>query len=157
MNYYRLIILILLSLNIGCNETYIANDTNIKVNITSIEQLADNAYNNQVWEDVIKYYRKLIKISPHEPELFFRVGNAHSHLGETDSAIVAYKKALETDRFNSKILHNLGVAQLRESTKTFVKLKEHTNLNDPLNTRSRLVINAIVELLNKESMTKFEN
>ena len=61
---------ILLSLNIGCNETYIVNDTNIKVNITSIEQLADNAYNNQVWEDVIKYYRKLIKISPKVQKLF---------------------------------------------------------------------------------------
>ena len=70
---------------------------------------------------------------------------------------MAYKKALETDQFDSKILHNLGVAQLRESTKTFVKLKAHTELNDPFNTRSRLVINAIVELLNNESMTKFEN
>ncbi|MEC7875447.1 MAG: hypothetical protein VYC15_01430, partial [Pseudomonadota bacterium] len=58
---------------------------------------------------------------------------------------------------DTMILHNMGIIQLQESTKTFITLKEYTNNNDPLNIRSRLVINAISILLHKEFKIEIEN
>ena len=50
----------------------------------------------------------------------------------------------------------MGISQLQESTKTFIKLKEYTD-DDALNTRAKLVINAISTLLNKEFKIDVEN
>ena len=69
----------------------------------------------------------------------------------------AYQKALAIDSSNSKILHNMGVVQLQESTRTFIDLKNQTQPNDPLHIRAQLVINAIANLFYKEFEIEMEN
>ena len=78
-------------------------------------------------------------------------------LCEPECPVDAYQKALAIDSSNSRILHNMGVVQLQESTRTFIDLKNQTQPNDPLHIRAQLVINAIANLFYKEFEIEMEN
>ena len=151
MKYSKLIILIITILLTGCGVKNVIEDSKTEsIDNTSLRQLGDDAYNDQIWDDVVKYYTKLVKTSSNDSELWYRIGNAYNQLGQTNFAINSYQSALVLDEYNSKILHNLAVIQLRESIKTFMKLKNNTHLDDPLNIRAKLAISTVATLLNKE-------
>ena len=105
---------------------------------------------------MIELYSKLTKEVPDDVKYWYRIGNAYAHLNQTKSAISTYQIALTISPNNSMVLHNMGISQLQESTKTFIKLKEYAD-DDTLNTRAQLVINAISTLLNKEFKIDVEN
>ena len=157
MKHFKLSFLLLIVLNTACNSQNIKPNANIKTNTVELQQVADTAYDNEIWEDVIKYYSKLTNKTPDNARAWYRIGNAYAHLNQTKSAIDAYQTALTINPNDTMILHNMGIIQLQESTKTFITLKEYTNNNDPLNIRSRLVINAISILLHKEFKIEIEN
>ena len=157
MKYFKLLIVLLATLNTGCNNQNIKSNQNVRMNTIELQQTADTAYENEAWEDVIELYGKLTKEVPDDVKYWYRIGNAYAHLNQTKSAINTYQIALTISPNNSMVLHNMGISQLQESTKTFIKLKEYTNDDDALNTRAQLVINAISTLLNKEFKIDVEN
>ena len=57
---------------------------------------------------------------------------------------------LEMASYVGDVLSFYTDTQLRESIKTFIKLKNNTHLDDPLNIRAKLAISTVVTLLNKE-------
>jgi len=156
MKYFKLLFMLLTFLNTACNNQNIKSNKNVHVNTIELQQTADTAYENEAWEDVIKLYSKLTKEAPDDVRSWYRIGNAYAHLNQTKSAISTYQIALTISPNNSMVLHNMGLSQLQESTKTFMKLKKYTN-DDALNTRAQLVINAISTLLNKEFKIDIEN
>ena len=158
MKYSKLIILITTILLTGCGvQNVIEGSKTESIENTSLRQLGDDAYDDQIWDDVVKYYTKLVKTSSDDSKLWYRIGNAYNQLGQTNFAINSYQAALALDEYNTKILHNLAVIQLRESIKTFLKLEKYTNHNDPLNIRAQLVINTITTLLHEEFRTQINN
>ena len=157
MKYFKLLIVLLAALNTGCNNQNIKSNQNVRMNTIELQQTADTAYENAAWEDVIELYSKLTKEVPDDVRYWYRIGNAYAHMNQTKSAISTYQIALTISPNNSMVLHNMGISQLQESTKTFIKLKEYTNDDDALNTRAQLVINAISTLLNKEFKIDVEN
>ena len=150
MNHFKLLLLLVTALNAACNNQNIRSDTNNQSNLIELQQFANTAYENELWADVIKYYTKLANHMPNDAKVWYRIGNAYAYLNQTKSAINAYQNALTISPNNSMILHNMGITQLKESTKTFIKVKENTDDDDPLNIRAQLVINAISSLLYKE-------
>ncbi len=157
MNHFKLLLLLFTVLNAACNNQNVKSNANMQTNIAELQQIADTAYNNERWEDVINYYTKLTNQTPNDAKIWYRIGNAYAHLNQTKSAIDAYQNALLISPNNSMILHNMGITQLKESTKTFLTVKKYTNDNDPLNIRAQLVINAISILLYKEFKIEIEN
>ena len=156
MKYFKLLIVLLASLNTGCNNQNIKSNQNVRMNTIELQQTADTAYENEAWEDVIELYSKLTKEVPDDVKYWYRIGNAYAHLNQTKSAISTYQIALTISPNNSMVLHNMGISQLQESTKTFIKLKEYAD-DDTLNARAQLVINAISTLLNKEFKIDVDN
>jgi tetratricopeptide (TPR) repeat protein len=157
MNHFKLLLLLFTVLNAACNNQNVKSNANMQTNIAELQQIADTAYNNERWEDVINYYTKLTNQTPNDAKIWYRIGNAYAHLNQTKSAIDAYQNALLISPNNSMILHNMGITQLKESTKTFLTVKKYTDDNDPLNIRAQLVINAISILLYKEFKIEIEN
>ena len=142
MKYFKLLIVLLATLNTGCNNQNIKSNQNVRMNTIELQQTADTAYENAAWEDVIELYSKLTKEVPDDVRYWYRIGNAYAHMNQTKSAISTYQIALTISPNNSMVLHNMGISQLQESTKTFMKLKEYTDNDNALNTRAKLVINA---------------
>ena len=157
MKYFKLLIMLLAALNTGCNNQNIKSNQNVRMNTIELQQTADTAYENEAWEDVIELYSKLTKEVPDDVRYWYRIGNAYAHMNQTKSPISTYQIALTISPNNSMVLHNMGISQLQESTKTFMKLKEYTDNDNALNTRAKLVINAISTLLNKEFKIDVEN
>ena len=157
MKHFKLLLLLFTVLNTACNNQNVKSNENMQTTTVELEQIADTVYENEHWEDVIKYYTKLARQVPNDPKIWYRIGNAYAHLNQTKSPINAYQNALAISPNNSTILHNMGITQLKESTKTFLAVKEYTENGDPLNTRAQLVINAISILLYKEFKIEIEN
>ena len=55
MKHFKLSFLLLIVLNAACNSQNIKPNSNIKTNTIKLQQVADTAYDNEIWEDVIKY------------------------------------------------------------------------------------------------------
>ena len=157
MKHFKLLFLLLAILNTACNNQSIKPHSNVGINVSELQEIANTAYDNESWEDVIKYYNKLTKKIPNDAKSWYRIGNAYAHLNQTKSAINAYQTALAISPNDGMILHNMGITQLQESTKTFVELKKYTSANELLNMRAQLVINAIAALLQKEFKINVEN
>ena len=157
MKYFQLLILLATILSSGCsvNDTKPISET--QIDAIELEQLANIAYDNESWEEVIRYYRMLTNKISNDEKLWYRLGNAYAQINNTKSAIDAYKTALTINSNDSMILHNLAITQLQESTKTFLELEKYTGANDPLNLRARLAIKAIATLLNKEYKIEIDN
>ncbi len=152
MNLIKLMLVIISSLLIaGCNTQILQSDTTPKLeDIAKIGQLADAAYQNEEWENAIKYYRQLAQYIPRDPVPWFRLGNAYARLNQTGPALQSYQHALRLDEQNSKIWHNMGIMQLKQATNTFIEMQKHTQPGDPLHTRAQQVIEAISRLLNQD-------
>ena len=157
MKHFKLLLLLFTVLNTACNNQNVKSNANMKMNTEKLQKIADTAYDDERWEDVIKYYTKLTNQIPNDAKIWYRIGNAYAHLNQTRSAIDAYHNALEINPNNSIILHNIGITQLKESTKTFLTVKKYTDNSDPLYIRAQLVINAISILLQKEFKIEIEN
>ncbi len=158
MKYFKFIqTLLFILLAAACNvKKYYASFRNKNRRI-GIKEIAATSYNNEAWKDVIQYYKQLTEKFPNDAESWYRIGNAYTQLNQTRFALGAYQKALAIDSSNNKILHNMGVVQLQESTRTFLDLKNQTQPNDPLHIRAQLVINAIANLFYKEFEIEMEN
>jgi tetratricopeptide (TPR) repeat protein len=66
-------------------------------------------------QKAIKYYLRAIELReiqklPPKSETQYNLGNAYCVLKQLDSAIAAYKKAVELDHLNAPALYNLGNA-----------------------------------------------
>ena len=72
----------------GCGvQNVIENSKTESIDNASLRQLGDDAYDDQIWDDVVKYYTKLVKTSSNDSELWYRIGNAYNQLGQTNFAI----------------------------------------------------------------------
>ena len=91
MKYFQLLILLTTILSSGCsvNDTKPISET--KIDTIELEQLANIAYDNESWEEVIRYYRMLTNKIPNDEKLWYRLGNAYAQINNTKSAIDAYK------------------------------------------------------------------
>jgi tetratricopeptide (TPR) repeat protein len=157
MRYFKLSTLLFIVLTTACNVKNTMPGPEAKIDESALKKIAATAYDNEAWKDVIRYYKQLTKKFPNNAESWYRIGNAYTQLNQTRFAVDAYQKALAIDSSNSKILHNMGVVQLQESTRTFIDLKNQTQPNDPLYIRAQLVINAIANLFYKEFEIEMEN
>ena len=157
MKYFKLSTLLFIVLTTACNVKNTMPGPEAKIDESALKKIAATAYDNEAWKDVIRYYKQLTKKFPNNAESWYRIGNAYTQLNQTRFAVDAYQKALAIDSSNSKILHNMGVVQLQESTRTFIDLKNQTQPNDPLHIRAQLVINAIANLFYKEFEIEMEN
>ena len=132
------------------NNNNTANDV---TDINDLNKTAQNAYQTEDWKTAEIAYTKLSKKLPSESEPWFRLGNIYARTERLDAAIIAYKNALARDSKSSKIWHNLGIVYLRQATNTFTEMLEYTDADDPLNPRSKNVINSVTNLMS----SGFEN
>ena len=126
----------------GCNTQNIrASDP------VALRDHAAAAYQNDDWETAEQDYLYLTRNATAGAEDWFRLGNIYAHTNRPDDAIAAYREALKQDQGNTNVWYNLGVVQLRQATKTFIDMVNHTDVNDPLNQRARYAVTTVTELL----------
>jgi len=126
----------------GCNTQYL-----LKSDADAIREHADAAYQNKDWQAAKQDYMYLTRQAGAGARDWYRLGNIYAYTNQPDDAVAAYHEALKYDQGNSDIWNNLGLVQLRQATQTFIDMVNHTDANDPLNTRARYAVTTITELL----------
>ena len=136
----------------GCTETTTGRSVK-QLDIDEIvetKRLAEEAYDNQEWEQVVVLNLKLIESLPAEPEPYFKLGNAYARLEQHGMAERAYKEALFRDKENAKIWHNLGVTQMRLAAMTLLEMQDYTEPKDELSVRARVLLMKLSEILGED-------
>ena len=78
-------------------------------------KLADELVNTGNREEAVKELNAIAKSGAFDPTGFYNLGNAFARLGETESALGAYREAITQRRGKySRALNNMGVVLLRE-------------------------------------------
>lgn len=143
------LVIILLHLA-GCNLQNVKSDkpSPSDSNIAELQEKARVAYQNEDWETSEEAYKDLTLKTPYEVEPWFRLGNIYAQTNRLDGAVEAYHGALVIEPENTKVLHNLGVTQLRMAAKTFLEMRQHTEENDPMRLRANHAVYSITNLVN---------
>jgi len=76
-------------------------------------ELANNAYENENYEQAIEQYKQLIAQGFSDVDLYFNLGNAYYKNQQVTWSILYFEKALKMDPSNTKIAHNLSLAYLK--------------------------------------------
>lgn len=143
------LVIILLHLA-GCNLQNVKSDKPppSDTNIAELEEMAREAYQNEDWETSEEAYKHLTLQTPYEVEPWFRLGNIYAQTNRLDGAVEAYQEALLIEPENTKVLHNLGVIQLRMAANTFLEIRQHTEENGPMRLRANHAVYSITNLIN---------
>jgi len=154
MKLFKILLLPMLLLLVACSTQNTkfgsANELEPEQTLEELIKLKQNAqaaYQNNDWEQSVKYYGSLSQRIPNDAVIWFRLGNSYARLNEDGAALHAYQKALSIDSKNSKIWHNMGIVQLKLATNTFIEMQAYTTPDDPLSIRAAHVIYSISKLL----------
>jgi tetratricopeptide (TPR) repeat protein len=76
----------------------------------SLMKIANNAYNQGLYDSAINVYNKIAAMDVESPELYYNLGNTWFKKGETPHAILYYEKAKKLAPNDEDINYNLGIA-----------------------------------------------
>jgi tetratricopeptide (TPR) repeat protein len=97
--------------------------------------LSQNAQLADVGGDAAKaeaLYKSVLRQTPNDPEIWFRLGNLYANNNRPDEAAIAYQRCLIADNAFSKAWHNLSMVRLRQAYATMLQAQATVNESDPL-------------------------
>ena len=135
----------------GCGtHSPVKPDEPERIDLTALQQQAEEAYQNKEWPLSEERYTLLTKKMPLEPGPWFRLGNIYARTDRPGLAIGAYREAVIRDPKHLRAWHNMGVVQLQEAQRTFAEILQAAEQTDPLYQRSHEMIDAIEGLIHKD-------
>ena len=79
-----------------------------KHNDEALFYVAHGLYHAGQFRRSLRFWRRLQKVCPTEPNLYLNMGACYEDLGETQQAIKNYKRELDLNPFSGPALYNLG-------------------------------------------------
>jgi predicted Zn-dependent protease len=77
-------------------------------------------------------YKSVLRQTPNDPEVWFRLGNLYANNNRPDEAAIAYQRCLIADNAFSKAWHNLSMIRLRQAYASMLQAQSTINESDPL-------------------------
>lgn len=118
--------------------------------IADLALRADGAYREGDWPAAQAAYRRLAGIAPDHAEHWFRLGNVSSRMNRLGDAVRMYGEALRRDPDHTGAWHNLGMAQLQLSARSFAELEARATDDEESRLRARRIIDGVTNLLGAE-------
>ena len=112
---------------------------------------ADKAYQEGQYPTALRYYQKLSKAASSEAEIWFRLGNTHARMDQTDEAVKAYREAVLRDNRFSKAWYNAGFNQLRASAQTFSEATRYLSPDDPIYKVAKSYNEQLLQLMEQQN------
>ncbi len=117
---------------------------------------ADKSYQEGKYPTALRYYQKLSKAAPSEAEVWFRLGNTHARMDQTDEAVKAYREAVLRDNRYSKAWYNAGFNQLRASAQTFSEALRYLPESDPVFQIAKSYNEKLLQLMEQQNHALLE-
>lgn len=118
MNKISLTLLLLVSMLCGCATGGSQSSVGENINYALDEKLieANKAYREARLSDAERLYREISEAHPSLVEVWVRLGNIYTRLGQYDAAVRAYETALRYDPDEGRAWYNLSLVYLKKST-----------------------------------------
>lgn len=87
-----------------------------------------------------KLYMALLRQTPNDPEVWFRLGNLYARAHRPDAAADAYQRVLSINGNESRAWYNLGIIRLRQGWIALIQAHELSAPDHPLHPESEQMI-----------------
>ncbi len=103
-----------------------------KIDLFSIKQKADDAYQAGDYNSAENYYREYLSKTKKAPDIWFRLGNILSRTNRSEAALNAYKESVKHDPEYYKSWYNMAMIYLKLSAQAFHKAQTTLIVGTPL-------------------------
>jgi tetratricopeptide (TPR) repeat protein len=87
-----------------------------------------------------KLYMALLRQTPNDPEVWFRLGNLYARAHRPDAAADAYQRVLSINGNEARAWYNLGIVRLRQGWASLIQAYNYSEASNPLNLESEKLI-----------------
>ncbi len=85
-------------------------------------------------------YMALLRKTPNDPEIWFRLGNLYARAHRPDAAADAYQRVLSINSTEHRAWYNLGIVRLRQGWAALLQAYGHSATGDVVNAESERMI-----------------
>ena len=108
---------------------------------------AEAAYREGLWADAAALYETVLLSVPHDPYLWFRLGNTLTRQGQYLKAIQAFEQSLQRDSSQPKTWFNLSTTYLLSAQMATMGALEALESDDPARSTLLARLDALSQLL----------
>lgn len=87
-----------------------------------------------------KLYMALLRQTPNDPEIWFRLGNLYARSHRPDAAADAYQRVLSINGNEPRAWYNLGIVRLRQGWAALIQANSYSATSDALYQESSKMI-----------------
>jgi len=92
---------------------------------------AKRLYEQGAYAQALTHYQELVRSTPKDGELWFRLGNCYTRTGQAEAAVEAYRNALLREPTMGKAWYNLGQSHLNMALKAYIDADRYMRVDDP--------------------------
>jgi len=85
-------------------------------------------------------YMALLRKTPNDPEIWFRLGNLYARAHRPDAAADAYQRVLSINNTEHRAWYNLGIVRLRQGWAALLQAYGHSATGELVNAESERMI-----------------
>lgn len=101
-------------------------------------------------------YMALLRKTPNDPEIWFRLGNLYARAHRPDAAADAYQRVLSINNTEHRAWYNLGIVRLRQGWAAMMQAYGHSAPGTPVNTESERMIGHLERMPGLPAVNKNE-
>lgn len=137
----RLLIMFLaVALLAACQSISGTTDLPQRSDLFQLSNEAQLAYESGEDAQAEKLYMALLRQTPNDPEVWFRLGNLYARAHRPDAAADAYQRVLSINGNEARAWYNLGIVRLRQGWAAMIQAHDKTNADNPLFIESEKLI-----------------
>lgn len=133
-------IVLVVTLLAGCKMMSGTEDMPQRSELFQLSNDAQLAYEAGEDAQAEKLYMALLRQTPSDPEVWFRLGNLYARAHRPDAAADAYQRVLSINGNESRAWYNLGIVRLRQGWGALIRAHELAPPDHPLYPESELMI-----------------
>lgn len=124
----------------ACQATGGISDLPQRSDLFQLSNEAQLAYESGEDAQAEKLYMALLRQTPNDPEVWFRLGNLYARAHRPDAAADAYQRVLSINGNEARAWYNLGIVRLRQGWASLIQAYNYSDASNPLNPESERLI-----------------
>ncbi len=124
----------------GCAALSGPSDLPQRSDLFQLSNEAQLAYESGEDAKAEQLYMALLRKTPNDPEIWFRLGNLYARAHRPDAAADAYQRVLSINNTEHRAWYNLGIVRLRQGWAAMIQAYGHSAPGDVVNGESGRMI-----------------
>ena len=124
----------------ACQTMSGTSDLPQRSDLFQLSNEAQLAYESGEDAQAEKLYMALLRKTPNDPEIWFRLGNLYARAHRPDAAADAYQRVLSINGNEARAWYNLGIVRLRQGWAAMIQTHNLSADDNPLHLESEKLI-----------------